>query len=414
MIQEIKNNIDQPELLEQLYRSDKSAFTKSFDAIFPSISEHPIANTWHQRLHFKQSEISWGSRNEIYIVLALALFAGLIAKLGFFLGIDPDLYFPRNISFVAFPAIAIYFAWKTQLSTSKSIILALVFVSAAIYINLLPDEQGRDTITLAFIHLPLLLWALTGYVFTGGKFENLTARIDFLRFNGDLLVLGTVIFISGMLLSAITIGLFELINLSIAEFYFEKIAIWGGAAIPVIATFLVRSNPQLVKNVSPIIAKVFTPLVLCMLVIYLAAMIYTGKDPYNDREFLLIFNVLLLGVMALILFSVVESSRSTTAQFNTWMLFLLSVVTIIINGIALSAIIFRISEWGLTPNRLAVLGGNILILIHLVLVTHQLFNALRDGRKISDVELKIAVFLPIYTAWTVLVVFFFPILFDFK
>ena len=414
MIQDIRNNIDQPEMLEQLYRKDKSTFIKSFDALYPSLADHPIANAWQQRLHFKQPEISWGSKNEIYIVLALALLAGLIAKLGFFLGINPDLYFPRNISFVAFPAIAIYFAWKTGLSKVTSGILALVFISAAIYINLLPEEQGRDTVTLAFIHLPLLLWALTGFIFSGGKYENLTGRIDFLRYNGDLVVLSTVIFISGMLLSAITIGLFQLINISIEDFYFEKIAIWGGAAIPMIATFLVRSNPQLVKNVSPIIAKVFTPLVLVMLVIYLTAMIYTGKDPYNDREFLLIFNVLLLGVMALILFSVVESSRGTTAQFNTWMLFLLSVVSIIINGIALSAIIFRISEWGITPNRLAVLGGNILILTHLVLVTHQLFNALKDSRKIADVELKIAGFLPIYTAWTVIVVFFFPILFGFK
>ncbi|MEX2568811.1 MAG: hypothetical protein WD431_22910, partial [Cyclobacteriaceae bacterium] len=40
-----------------------------------------------------------------------------------------------------------------------------------------------------------------------------------------------------------------------------------------------------------------------------------------------------------------------------WVLLLLSAVTIIVNGITLSAILFRISEWGITPNRAAVLGG---------------------------------------------------------
>ena len=42
--------------------------------------------------------------------------------------------------------------------------------------------------------------------------------------------------------------------------------------------------------------------------------------------------------------------------------------------VALSAIVFRISSLGITPNRFAVLGGNTLNLIHLLLVTSQLFR----------------------------------------
>src|SRR4029079_6125545 len=123
------------------------------------------------------------------------------------------------------------------------------------------------------------------------------------------------------------------------------VGIFGLAAAPIIGTYLTQTNPQLVGKVSPVIAKIFSPLVLMMLVIYLIAMIYSGKDPYNDREFLLIFNGLLIGVMAIIFFSVAETSTTTKSRTEIWVLLLLSVVTIIVNGIALSAILFRIAEW---------------------------------------------------------------------
>ena len=92
---------------------------------------------------------------------------------------------------------------------------------------------------------------------------------------------------------------------------------------------------------------------------------------------------------------------------------MLSAVTIIVNGIALSAIMFRISEWGITPNRAAVLGGNVLILINLVLVTAQLFRVLSRKTNIPAVGNSIAFYLPVYFVWTIVVTFIFPLLFGF-
>jgi hypothetical protein len=131
---------------------------------------------------------------------------------------------------------------------------------------------------------------------------------------------------------------------------------------------------------------VFTPLVLTTLVIYLIAVIGTGKDPYNDRDFLLIFNLLLIGFMAIILFSIAETSKNSDSKTEIILLFGLSIVTVIVNGIALSTILFRISEWGITPNRLAVLGGNILILTNLILVTYNLYKTIKNNNEIENVE----------------------------
>ena len=124
--------------------------------------------------------------------------------------------------------------------------------------------------------------------------------------------------------------------------------------------------------------------------------------------------MLLIGVMAIIFFSIAENSKTSGSKIITVMLFALSIVTITVNGIALSAIIFRISEWGITPNRLAVLGSNILILLNLFLMSYRLFKTVKDVNEIEQVGNSIAFFLPVYSLWTMIVTFVLPLLFNFK
>ena len=414
MREEIKNNLDNPRQLEKLYRDNKTTFKKAFNHIYPDIQEKTTAQIWNERLRFEDEEISWGTSKELIFVIVASLLSGLIAKIPEFTSIKPEYFYPRNLTFVVFPFLTAYFAWKQKMQTKKIISVLIAILISALYINLLPNDTKSDTLILACIHMPLFLWALLGFTFVGDKTNNYQRRLDFLRYNGDLVVMTTIILIAGGLLTGLTFGLFELIDVKIEEFYFQYVGIWGLAAAPMVGTYLVQTNPHLVNKVSPVIAKVFTPLVIVTLIIYLLAVIATGKDPYNDREFLLIFNMLLIGVMAIILFSITETSKNTESKIGTVLLLGLSIVTLIVNGIALSAILFRISEWGITPNRLAVLGGNILILTNLLIVTYRLYKTLKNRNEMEKVEESIASFLPIYILWTIWVTFIFPILFSFK
>lgn len=414
MKEKIRNNLDKPVQLERLYQENRTTFKREFNLIYPEIRETATAQIWNARLNFENERISWGTSKELIVVIVLSFIAGLIAKIPDFTEITPDYLYPRNIAFVVFPLLAAYFAWKHKNQTKNILIASVVFLVSVIYINLLPDDANSDTLILACIHLPLFLWTVLGFTFVGDKLNNNQRRLDYLRYNADLVVMTTIILIAGALLTGITFGLFELIDIKIEEFYFHYIGIWGLAAAPIVGTYLVQTNPQLVNKVSPVIAKVFTPLVLVTLVVYLVALIFTGKDPYNDREFLLIFNALLIGVMAIIFFSIAETSKNADSKIGTILLLALSIVTVVVNGIALSAILFRISEWGITPNRLAVLGGNVLILINLLIVTYRFFKTIKDRNEIEKVENSIASFLPIYCLWTIFVTFIVPVLFAFK
>ncbi|MGY2134529.1 hypothetical protein ACW9KT_20040 [Hymenobacter sp. HD11105] len=413
MKEEILRNLENPRQLEQLYRGDQAAFQRAFTGLYPTIQNHLTAQVWQERLSFESPEISWGSRQELTFVVLASLLAGLIAKLPALAGLSPDFFYPRNLGFVVFPVLTAYFAWKHQTRWPRRLVYLLVFTLAAVYINALPNNPASDTLVLACIHLPVVLWTVLGVTYLGDRLRDYPARLAFLRYNGDLIVMTAVILLAGGLLTAITLGLFSLIGLRIEEFYFQYVAIGGLAAAPVVGTYLVQTNPHLVSKVSPVIAKVFTPLVLLMLLVYLGAVLVTGQDPYNDREFLLLFNLLLLGVMALILFSVAEA-QGGGGRLATLLLLALAAVTIVLNGIALSAIVFRLSEGGMTPNRLAVLGGNLLILANLLLVTYHLVRGAKSASELPRVEASMAAFLPLYGLWALLVTFAFPPLFNFQ
>ena len=199
-------------------------------------------------------------------------------------------------------------------------------------------------------------------------------RIEYIKYNGELAIVTAIILITGGILSAITIGLFSAIGINIEKFYGENIIITGSVCVPVVATFIIVNYTTMTNKIAPVIANIFSPLVLLTAVIYLIAIAISGKDPYNDRNFLLIFNIMLLGVMAIIVFSVSETSVTGKQKFNEVILLILSIVTIIIDLIALSAIFYRLGTYGISPNRLAILGSNLLILVNLVLIMIDLYK----------------------------------------
>jgi hypothetical protein len=411
---DILANIDNPRQLEKLYRDNKATFKSEFNALYPELTDLKVAAYWRERLDYEGSEISWGSNKELTFVIFAALIAGLIAKIPAFFSLDQELFYQRNAGFIFFPVLTAYFIWKKNLSVKKIAFALPAFLVSLVFINALPADSKSDTMMLSCVHLPLFLWSVLGFTYVGDNIKSYSNRLDYLRFNGDLMIVTALILISGAILTGITIGLFSVIGYNIETFYFEYFGIFGLAAAPVVGTYLTQTNPQLVNKVSPVIAKIFSPLVLIMLVIYLVAMFFSGKDPYNDREFLMIFNLLLIGVMALILFSVAESFRKNENRTGSYLLLALSVVTVIVNGIALSAILFRISEWGMTPNRAAVLGANVLMLANLLIVAFRLFQNVSKKADIGEVENSISMFLPVYMIWTAIVIFIFPFIFQFK
>lgn len=415
---EIKANLGNPEILEGLYRNDRKAFKNAFDSLFQEIENTDAAKFWKSRLDYdsKPDILKTFTLREILIVAATGLLAAFLIKIPSIFSLsDEDSFYFKNAAIIIFFGLTLYTMLINRISEpGKIITTVMAFLIPALYSNLLPSRDPGDAVILAYIHLPMLMWFIYGIVWSGFDLRNHDKRIDFIRYNGDLAITYALIAAGGGFLTLITVGLFHSIGLDITEFYAENIVVAGAVAAPVVATYLIGKFPALVSKIAPLIAGIFSPLVLITLIVFLATMILTGKDPYNDRDFLLIFNVLLLGVMVIIIFSVSGTSVIKNQGFNSIILFILSVVTIIIDLIALSAIFYRLGEYGLTPNRLAVLVSNILVLINLILIMAGLFRINFKKREFRIVEMTVAKYLPVYLAWIIFVVFGFPLIFGVK
>ena len=413
MENEIKTNINNPKQLEKMYREHKGIFITSFNAVFQELRDEPAAQAWNERLNYKDESVFWGSKNEILFIVVAAFIGGLIAKIPSFLGLEYDVYMSKNIGFVVFPILTMYFIWKQQLAVTKFILPFILYIGSAIFVNSLPYNENSSTFILTLMHLPIFLWAILGYTFIGGDLKNNHKTIAFLKYNGNFVIMTGLIFISGLFFTGITIALFELLKIDIKDFYFEQIAVWGLAAMPILSTFLIQNNPELVNKISPTIARIFTPIIFVTLLVFLSTLIYTGVNIYNDRNFLLLFNILLIAVMSIILFSLTEVTNNASSKINLIILLGLALLTIIANAIALSAISFRLSEFGLSPNRLAVLGANLLIFAHLLLVSFGLIKNLNGKATLQNMEAKIASFMPVYAIWAAFISFVLPFIFQF-
>lgn len=412
----IKANFDNPEMLEKLYRDDRKSFKAAFESIFPEMAGAEPARFWKARLDYdnKPDMLKAFPLSEITMVFSVCLIIAFLIRIPdiFRLGYSEDIFYMKNAAMIVFFGLTLYTIRINRTADSRRLIMTfLMFLVPAAYVNLLPSVDQGDAVNLAYIHLPLLMWFVYGIVFTGHDFRNLKKRIDFIRHNGDLAIVFALIAIAGGLLTAITIGLFDSIGISIEEFYMQYIVATGAAAAPVVAAYIIEKFPTLVSKTAPLIAGIFSPLVLITLIIFLVTILATGKDPYNDREFLLIFNVMLLGVMGIIIFSVSETSVIKNQKFNAIILFALSIITIIIDLIALSAIFYRLGEYGLTPNRLAVLVSNLLVLVNLILIMTDLFRVNFKGKEFNMVEMTVSKYLPVYLVYIAVVAFGFPLIF---
>ena len=413
MEEQIRQQLDNPSAMESLYRRNAAAFTEAFDRMYSELEHHPTARVWYERLHYSAPQtadtpVGW------WLLALGAVLSWLIARWPALSGVQAELFYPRNLAFVVFPALIAYAGWRNNLSWRQWLIAISTVLAAAVYINTLPVQKDSQTILLACLHLPLLLWGIYGLAYTGPGIGEAQQRIGFLKHNGDMVVLTAIIGLSWMIFFSLSAGLFSATGIAVPEYWIEHLVIFGLAAMPLAAAFLIQENPTLVSRVSPVIARVFAPLALLLMVVYLVAVVFSGKNLFTDREFLLVFNALLLGVMALILFSVSDISGAQHGSgMRTALLFGLSALAIVLNAIALSAIVFRISEWGFTPNRLAVLGSNALMLIHMGLLCLALYKAMRVGSELAQTERTTAAYLPVYMVWAAVVVLLFPLLFGF-
>jgi hypothetical protein len=406
-----------PVALERAYRDDPDGFARVFPAVLAHEPNDPVWRTWQARLsHAAPATAPPRSHGRpIALTIGLALLAGTLVKLPVWLPfLNEQLYYARNsVAIVIFALAAYFLASRPDGRTVLRVLIPLAAIGL-LFLNLLPDRPKSDTIVMSMLHMPLFFWSLLGVAFMGAGWRLPARRMDFLRYNGELVIHTAIILLGGIVLSGLTMALFDLIKVRIEDWYLRNVVVYGVVGAPLVATLMVDRLVGERLKLAPLVARIFSPLFLVMVTAYLVVVAVQQKSPYTDREFLIAFNGLLLVVLGLSILVIAERRPGARAGFFDYVTIGLVLVTLAIDVIALSAIVFRLHSYGFTPNRITVLGANLIAFVHLVGILANYARMLWRRAGDAALETWIARYLPAYTAWSLFVAVALPLLFRFR
>lgn len=355
------------------------------------------------------------ARTEGLVAFGLATLAGALVKLPGFLGVGfdgNDVFYVRNASLFVLPVLAAFFAWKRDLDAGALRWLALAFVAAAVVANVYPFVGESHTLILLALHLPIALWMVVGVAYSGGRWGQVEGRMDFIRFSGELFIYFVLIALGGGVLTGFTAMMFESVGIDI-EPYIEQWMPSLVAGAVLVAAWLVEAKQSVIENMAPVLTRLFTPLFALALLVFLVTLVVTGRGIDIERDVLIAFDLLLAVVVALLLYSVSARDPLTPAGPFDVVQLVLVLAALVVDVVLLGAIASRITEFGFTPNRVAALGENVILLANLTgaAVLHTRF--LRGRGTFARLEKWQTDFLPVYAGWAAVVAVGFPLVFGF-
>jgi hypothetical protein len=356
------------------------------------------------------------ARTDALVAFCLAMAAAVAIKLPALFGIDLDRdagFYARNASLFVLPLLTGYFAWKRRLGTGTLRWLAVAFVAAGVFANVYPFARLGSTEVLTALHLPIALWLIVGIAYAGGRWGQVDGRMDFVRFTGELFIYYVLIALGGGVFTGFMAMIFRAIGIDVEPFFESWLLPCGAIGAVVVGSWLVEAKQSVIENMAPVLTRLFTPLFAALLVTFLATVVWTGRGVDIERNVLIAFDLLLVVVLGLLLYSIsARDPRSPPGPFDILQVVLL-ISALLADGVALWAIAARISEFGFTPNRVAALGENVILLVNLawsaVLYTH----FLRGRGSFTRLERWQTDYLPVYALWAAVVVIVFPPLFGY-
>jgi hypothetical protein len=365
---------------------------------------------------------------EMLVVLGLAVAAALAVKVPALFGVrlSPDAEVPpfyfRNASLFVLPLLTVYFIWKRRAGVASALWLALPFAAAALFANVYPWQtavvdnarKGSDTEVLTILHLPIALWLAVGFAYVRGRWFDDGGRMNFVRFSGELAIYYVLIALGGGVLTAFTAMMFLSIRTNPGWFIGGWLIPCGAAGALIIGSWLVEAKQSVIENMAPVLTRLFTPLFTLLLLAFLATMAWTGHPIDVERQVLIGFDLLLVLVVGLVLYAASARDPQAPSDFFDSLQLLLVVSALVVDGVALAAIATRISDFGFTPNRVAALGENLILLVNLAWTAWLYARFVRQQGSFGTLERWQMAYLPVYAVWAAVVVVVFPPLFGYR
>ena len=407
MIDDIRAASSDPETLERLYQDDGKAFARDYREAL--VGSGLVYRCWKARL-----ESEFGNRfalngHRLWVLVVLCLLSGFIAKL--FVGDggpgtgEVPVFSAAMTAFTAMLLFTLFQRGWPRRATALSLLSTGMVWS---WVVLFPDSYPVAR-TLCFLFAPVVLWSAYGVARVGDDMRNLALRVEYLRFFGECILVGIILFLCGGVLVLLVALLLELLGLS-RDISFEYLAVFGAAAIPVVASWA-TDRYSAAGRLAPLVAQLFAPILLFVVVAYMAAATANVDSLFTDRHELLVFNILLLSVLGVAVFSLTGMRGERSSLLAKRVILWLLVLTAALDLVAVAAIGWRLWAFGITANRMVVFGSNLIVLGNLMNIARRYFQHLYRREDLAQAEACLARYLPVYTVWSLAVFFLFPFIF---
>lgn len=326
----------------------------------------------------------------------------------------PPNWFLVDAGLFVIPVLIAYFVWSRRMQPRILMVLASVVAVVAFVVNLYPFAPDGQTVMQVAIHFPVLLWFAVGVAYLNGSDGTWRRRMEFVRFTGEWVIYWVLLALGGGVLMGLTV----LILRPIAPDAIGEVTIWvlpsGAAAATIVAAWLVEAKKSVIENLAPVLAAVFTPLFSVMLIVAVVVYAAGGLGRDFDRDMVIVFDLLMIVVFGLVLYALSARVRGKPAGVLDVLRLIAIVAALILDVLVLMSMLTRVGEFGLTPNRVAALGLNLVLVVNLLVTAWISVRMIARRAAVDRLERWQTGFLPVFVVWVAVVIIVVPPLFAFS
>jgi hypothetical protein len=436
LIPEIQAAKNDPQKLEQLYQAAQQegqmdVFQSALLTCYQEMPDNLLYAAWFYR--FQQTpepavkthrEVNWGWAVPLSILTGLIFW--LLSDFETLVYLDHLPLLALWWSPIATMSALIFMMVTAKNNQIRALALGLGLLAAAAYAMLVAPTLGvhwkiNNYLDIAAIHLPLLCWIALGISVLGFK-SSIADRFAFLIKSIEVAITAGLYLIAGVVLGGITVGMFQALSITLPDIWLRLIAAGGFGLLPVMAIASVYdpsvapSEQNFDQGLSKFIAtmmRLLLPLTLGVLTIYIFVIPFNFLEPYENRDVLIVYNLMLFAIMGLLLGATPISGDDLSPQLHKWLrmgIIAVAILAEVVSLYALSATVYRTIEGGLTINRLTIIGWNA---INISILMGLIFKQLKNGREqwIASLKSVFSLATNAYLVWGLFLVIVIPLLF---
>jgi len=425
-----------PRKLEQLYQAAREKgqtdiFQSALQACYEAESNNLLYAAWFYR--FQQiADDSAKPRYSVNWIAAvpLSILTGLIfwalSDVERLIVLDEIPHLLLWWSPIVTMSALIFLALTARNNFGRALALGLGLLATTAYAIVLapaldPPWMIDQYIVLVAIHIPLLCWIALGISVMG--FNSSTEdRFAFLKKSIEVMVVAGLYLIAGIIFGAITLGMFQALSISLPDIWLRLIVAGGFGLLPVMAVATVYdpgklpSEQDFDQGLSQFVStmmRLLLPLTLGVLAIYIIVIPFFFLEPYENRDVLIVYNLMLFGIIGLLLGATPIRGDDLSPTLQKWLrigIIVVAILAVLISIYALSATVFRTVEGGLTLNRLTIIGWNI---INITILLWLIYKQFKDGREkwIESMQSVFSLAANAYMVWGLFLLVAVPLIF---